>query len=348
MTDSALPIIRPMTLAELLDRSIRLYRQNFLKFIGIFAIPYIPLMLVQTIISLISSRSLLDMDPSSGEFTPGMLTAFTGSFVFIIIQFILVQGVATAALTRAVANNYTGKPVGILDSYRTLSTSWIKLLAALFLVFVLTMILSVWMIIPCVGWLSGPGILFFMGLVVTPLIAPVISLENKGVLSSIRRAWDLSRSRFWWLIGTAFVLTLLGQLIVTGPIYLLNVILQIVLSSLPGTVEQQLIVTTIIQTLATTFMSLLYVPLQLTIMTVVYFDLRARLEGLDLAMQMTNSTTSENEVISLPDISGKTSMPLLTGIDIGRFALLSLIGIALYGLLFMMMFFVFGLAMSGL
>ena len=348
MTDSALPIIRPMTLAELLDRSIRLYRQNFLKFIGIFAIPYIPLMLVQTIISLISSRSLLDMDPSSGEFTPEMLTAFTGSFVFIIIQFILVQGVATAALTRAVANNYTGKPVGILDSYRTLSTSWIKLLAALFLVFVLTMILSVWMIIPCVGWLSGPGILFFMGLVVTPLIAPVISLENKGILSSIRRAWDLSRSRFWWLIGTAFVLTLLGQLIVTGPIYLLNVILQIVLSSLPGTVEQQLIVTTIIQTLATTFMSLLYVPLQLTIMTVVYFDLRARLEGLDLAMQMTNSTTSENEVISLPDISGKTSMPLLTGIDIGRFALLSLIGIALYGLLFMMMFFVFGLAMSGL
>ena len=83
-------------------------------------------------------------------------------------------------------------------------------------------------------------------------------------------------------------------------------------------------------------------------MTVVYFDLRARLEGLDLAMQMTNSTTSENEVISLPDISGKVSMPLLTGIDIGRFALLSLIGIALYGLLFMVMFFVFGLAMSGI
>ena len=348
MIDSALPIIRPMTLAELLDRSIRLYRQNFLKFIGIFAIPYIPLMMIQTVISLISSRSMLDFDPSSGEFTPGMLTAFSGSFVFIIIQFILVQGIATAALTRAVANNYTGKPVGILDSYRTLSTSWIKLLAALFLVFVLTMILSVWMIVPCVGWFSGPGILFFMGLVVTPLIAPVVSLENKGVLSSIRRAWDLSRSRFWWLIGAAFVLTLLGQLIVTGPIYLLNIILQIALSSLPGTMEQQLIITTIIQTLITTFMSLLYVPLQLTIMTVVYFDLRARLEGLDLAMQMTNSTTSENEVISLPDISGKVSMPLLTGIDIGRFALLSLIGIALYGLLFMVMFFVFGLAMSGI
>ncbi len=340
MTESVMPIIRPMTLAELLDRSIRLYRQNFLKFIGIFAIPYIPLMMLQSGLSFFTSTSVLsgiNRDPSN-PFTPGMMAAGIGSFIFIFIQFILVRGVATAALTRAVANNYTGKPVGILDSYRTLSTSWLRLVLALFIVFIMVIFLLIWTIIPCVGWFSGPGILFFIGLVVNPLIAPVISLEKMGVLSSIRRAWDLARSRFWWLVGCAFVLTLLGQLIVTGPIYLLNFILQFAFSAFPGTMETQLVLTTIIQTLITMSMSLLYIPLQLTVMTVVYFDLRARSEGLDLAMQMSSDTGSENEVINLPEISDKSSIPLITGMDIGRFALLSLAGIAVYALIFSLLF----------
>ena len=80
MTDSVLPMIRPMTLAELLDRSIRLYRQNFLKFIGIFAIPYIPLMLAQGGLSFFTSTSMLSgikTDPSN-PFNPAMMTAFAG------------------------------------------------------------------------------------------------------------------------------------------------------------------------------------------------------------------------------------------------------------------------------
>ncbi len=214
----------------------------------------------------------------------------------------MLEGVATAALTRAVANNYIGKPVGILDSYRTLSTSWLRLILALVIVFIIVIFLLIWTMVPCVGWFSGPGILFFIGLVVSPLIAPIVTLEKEDVLLSIRRAWDLARSRFWWLVGLAFVLTLLGQLIITGPIYLLTFILQFAASSFPGTPEQMLALTTVVQTLITMFASLLYIPLQLTVMTVVYFDLRARSEGLDLAMQMTSETGSENEVINLPEI----------------------------------------------
>jgi hypothetical protein len=269
-----------------------------------------------------------------------MVIAGIGSFIFIFIQFILVRGLATAALTRAVANNYAGKPVGILDSYRTLSTSWLRLILALLVVSIMVIFLAIWTIIPCVGWFSGPGILFFIGLVVNPLIAPVISLEKLDVLSSVRRAWDLARSRFWWLVGCAFVLTFLGQLIVTGPVYLLNFILQFAFSSFPNTMETQLALTSIIQTLITMSMSLLYIPLQLTVMTVVYFDLRARSEGLDLAMQMSNETGPENEVINLPEISNKSSIPLITGMDIGRFALLSLAGIAIYALVFSLLFLV--------
>jgi hypothetical protein len=343
MTESALPVIRPMTLAELLDRAIRLYRQNFLKFIGIFAIPFIPLALLQAVLSLFTTTSMLgtaeqSTSPEELLFSPTFIATFSGMFLIGFLQFIIVQGVATAALTRAIANNYTGKPVGILDSYRTLSTSWLRLVGALLLIFILTIILSMWMIIPCVGWLSGPGILFFIALAVTPLIAPIISLENNGVIPSLRRAWDLARSRFWWLVGCALVLAVFGGLVVSGPALLANWILTYLTSTLNLNTQMQLTMPTLIQNLVTIFTSLLYMPLKLTIMTVVYFDLRARSEGLDLAMQMPASTDSENQVISLPEIAGTTSMPLITGIDIGRFALLSLAGLAVYGLLFLVIF----------
>jgi len=336
LTDTASPIIRPMNLPELLDRSIRLYRQNFLKFIGIFAIPYIPLMFLQTVVSFFYSRSLLNgisTNPSN-PLTPEMLRTLSGSLVIAFVQFILVQGIATAALTRAVANNYTGKPVGILDSYRTLSTSWFRLILAMIVIFFIIIILMVWMFIPCVGWFSGPGILFFIGLAVNPLVAPVVSLEKLGVLSSLRRAWDLARSRFWWLLGCVFVLTLLGQLIVSGPVYLLNFILQAALSALTISFDLKLAITTLLPAITSMFMSLLYVPLQLTVMTVVYFDLRARSEGLDLAIQMTGAETdSDNGQVNLPEISNQSSIPLLTGLDIGRFAILSLGAVAFYFLI---------------
>lgn len=353
MTDSALPTIHPMTLPELFDRAIRLYRQNFFKFIGIFAIPYIPLVLIQTAFSIFTTRGLLDSstnDFSNPDFmsSPGMIAAFIGSFVMVFVQFIFVQGVATAALTRAVANNYTGKPISILDSYRTLSTSWVKLIGALVIIFIMVMILVAWTMIPCVGWFTGPGILFFVGLSVSPLIPPVITLEQTGIFASIRRAWDLARSRFWWLIGCALVLTLFGQLIVSGPIFLMNFIMTYVVSSLSIDMETQYVITTITQTLINMSVSLLYVPLKLAIMTVIYFDLRARSEGLDLALQMPSfAPSTENDVINLPNISGKSTTPFITGIDIGRFALLTLIGIAFYGLITVVMFGILGLA-SGL
>jgi hypothetical protein len=350
MIESTYPVIYPMKLGELLDKAIRLYRQNFLKFIGIYAIPYIPLFLIQIILSYFSTTEMfgqIDSAPEAFPFTPTAMVAMLGSFVAIFVQFILVQGFATAALTRAVANNYASRPIGILDSYRTLSTSGWRLVLALMLVFIFIVILFIWTLIPCVGWLSGPGILFFIGFVVNPLVAPVVSLEKLGVMASVRRAWDLARSRFWWLVGFALVLTLLGQLIVTGPVYLLNFILQTALSTLPGSIGQQIAISSIVQSLVTMSLTLLYMPLQLTILTVVYFDLRARSEGLDLALQISGTAETDKDVISLPDISSKEPKPLFEGIDVGRFALLSLVGIAFYALIFAVLFLVAGLVMAG-
>lgn len=341
-------VIRPMTLGEILDRAIRLYRQNFLKFIGIYAIPYIPLVLFQMILSVLMTSSLLEpaflenQDPSTA-FGIGIAT-LAGTFIFAIANFILVGGFATAALTRAVANNYMDKPIAILDSYRAIMKSVWKLVLALLLATLLMILLIFWAIVPVLGWLSGPGIVFFLMLIVIPLIAPIASLENLGVGATIRRAWDMGRSRFWWLIGFAMILALLGQLIVTGPVYLLGALLQGVLASLAQlSFQMQSMLNTIISSLLTMTLGLLYQPLQLTIMTVVYFDLRARNEGLDLALQLASTEEGPSVSAPLPEIAGATSTPLLAGIDVGRFALLSLAGGVLFGCYFVFIFSLIGL-----
>jgi hypothetical protein len=106
-------------------------------------------------------------------------------------------------------------------------------------------------------------------------------------------------------------------------------------------------VTTVIQNMVTMSLTLLYMPLQLTVWTVVYFDLRARSEGLDLAIQFSRASGPDGEIVSLPEITGDHSMPLISGIDVGRFIMLSLIGIAFYGLLMAIMFLVVGLGATG-
>ena len=51
--------LRPLRLGELLDRAIRLYRANFLTFIGIIAVVYVPLMVLQTAASALLNGSMV-------------------------------------------------------------------------------------------------------------------------------------------------------------------------------------------------------------------------------------------------------------------------------------------------
>lgn len=350
--NEANPIIRPLTLAEILDRAFRIYRQNFLKLLGIYAIPFIPIMLIQTGSTAYLTSNMIQ-DPTSFLEDANLMglgvATIAASLLLGLISFVLISGFATTAFTRAVSNAITGKSISILDSYRTISRPALTMLLALLLIGILIFGMIIWTVVPIVGWLSGPGIVFFIVLIVNPLLAPVIVLENQGVIASLRRAWDLGRSRFWWLMGFAIVLALLGQLIVTGPIYLLSGVLQSILGALPSlSMETQLALSNVASGLASMVLTLLYTPLQLTMFTVVYFDLRVRNEGLDLALQL--APASDNESGDLPEIRS-TSTPLITGMDIGRFALLSLFGIGLFIAYFFVVFAILaiiGISTSGL
>jgi hypothetical protein len=351
MTENTFPIFRPMKLAELLDQAIRLYRRNFLQFIGIIAIPYIPLMLFQAFSSILMTSSLQGLASSAsspyGIFSDGRYwLGLSGTFLFIIFYLFLINGVATAALTRAISDSYSGEPVGIFSSYRRLGGSPARLIGALLWLGLIGIGLIIWTIIPCVGWISGLGLLIFITWIVLPLVAPVVVLEKNGALASVRRAWDLSRTRFWWLIGFVLILYLFSALVVSGPSLLISSALRYFMVSTSNPLNQQLMFTTVVQTLVSTITGLLYLPLQLSAITVVYFDLRVRSEGLDLALQ----TAPAGEHASIDLLAAAPSGPqprLFSGKDVGNFILFTLGFYALYAILIGILI-LFGLALGPL
>jgi hypothetical protein len=286
-------------MSQLLDRAIRLYRNNFLIFVGIVAIAQIPATAVNMIGLWLAPTPDLAFSPAASVTEMWLQIAESSGFgnnpwVWLgrLVTLLLVQ-LATAAMTKAVAENYLGHNIGLFAAYRKIGRSGFTLLLATFIgIFFVIALVIWWIIVPCLGWFSGLGMIFFFGLVVLPLVAPVVVLEHRTALEALQRAWDLARQRLWWLIGFMLLLGLFGQIVVTGPAFLsIFIINSLVGSSVSATT------TTLIQQVISLLLNLIYLPLQLACVTLLYFDVRVRTEGFDLALL---ALSDKVDVESLP------------------------------------------------
>ncbi|MCP4424404.1 MAG: hypothetical protein GY803_07935, partial [Chloroflexi bacterium] len=71
--------LRPLSIGELLDQVIRLYRRNFLTFIGIVALVQMPLTLLQWVMTLATFGSSLDRYGEFGTIPTKPSDILTGS-----------------------------------------------------------------------------------------------------------------------------------------------------------------------------------------------------------------------------------------------------------------------------
>ena len=316
--------MRPLTIGEILDQAFRLYRKNFLTFLGIVALIYIPFSPLNALLSYFMTASLTNRAPS--PFLPIQYwISFIGTMILAVTQFMVVG----VALSRAIAMTYAGHSISVTDAFRQMGKTWFRVPGVVAIYFILTLLAGIWMLIPCVGWLSGLGILLYLGIAIMPLLAPIMSLEKQGALATFRRAWDLARARFWWLVGFVLLLTILSWIIVNGPVILVSSVLNLILESQIGT-GAQTVWTVIVQALVQVIGSVLYLPLQMGAMTVLYFDLRVRFEGLDIALQASADSGVETNIVTLAETLPQPNPTLITGTEIGYFVLLTLAFIAVY------------------
>ncbi len=339
--------LQPLSMSQLLDRAIRLYRSNFLIFVGIVAIAQIPATIVSMIGLWLAPAPDLAFNPAASVTDMWLQIAESSGFgnnpwVWLgrLVTLLLVQ-LATAAMTKAVAENYLGHKIDLFGAYRKIGRSGLTLLLATFIgIFFAIFLFIWWIIVPCLGWFTGLGMIFFFGLVVLPLVAPVVVLERRTALEALQRAWDLARRRIWWLIGFMLLLGIFGQIVVTGPailsVYIIN---SVVGSSVDATTS------TLIQQVIGLLLNLIYLPLQLTCVTLLYFDVRVRTEGFDLALlALSDEVNTESLKATAPPLE-KNAIPRWE--EFGYFALIT-IAIAVLYIALILIILVAGLGLSGL
>ena len=95
----------------------------------------------------------------------------------------------------------------------------------------------------------------------------------------------------------------------------------------------------VILSLVSLVLSLLYMPLQLTAITLVYFDLRVRTEGFDLAVQAGETAGQSADLTSmLSQAPPAEADSLVSARDVAYFALLTVGGVMIYVVLMLLIF----------
>ena len=251
MSDPAVEL-RLRRVGEILTDAFEVYRRNFLVLVSIAAIVVVPLTLLQYFLVV----EVVDLERVAAE--EGRLLAETsdvwrvvlGAFALGILGFVVTQ-LATGAGTHAVASAVAGQEPRVGVSYRAAFGRLGSLLLATLLIGLAVAAGFIALVIP--------GLIVLVRLLVT---IPAVVVERTTGGRALSRSWELVRGRSWPVFGTMLVV-----LIVTG----------IFTGILTGPVGDEWFA----QGLAASIASLVTTPYVLSVVVLLYLDLRVRKEALD-------------------------------------------------------------------
>jgi len=239
--------LRPMSFGDILDGAFKLYRDHFVTFLAIAAIPTI---LVQLLTGLLFPDFVGQPKP---QVDVGRAMGFAGTMM--IVGSVL-YWIETAALTVVVADVYLGRPSGFSSAYRRAWRVLGKLIAAS-LVWTLAVMGGLMLLII-------PGVLLMFRWL---LYAQVLVVEEVDVGDSLRRSRDLTRG----LKGKLFLLMLVVGLV--------SIAITLGAQALAQPLARQI---PVLGALIQGVPQILFAPLSSAVMTLAYFDARIRKEGFDL------------------------------------------------------------------
>jgi hypothetical protein len=308
----------PMSIGRIIDRSFRIYRVNFIRFITIAAIILVPISLLQLVGgSLVSQgipsqRHLItrsaaknaevsDADRSESEpsryqesrerespsFGAG---AFAGISVTLLAVFLMVLGnsLVNAALTKSVSASYLGSEVSVGEAYQAVIPKILTLIGAGILVGLVVMCGYLLLIVP--------GVIFGLWFSLT---TPTIIVENCKVVDAMKRSKALTKGNLGKVFGVLFIAGIITNII----IYLFAFVGGFLGPMVAG---GSTVVVQIFQEVFTFIGQVLGIPIMAAAAILLYYDLRIRKEGFDLEMMaqslslesaspLANSTANEQK-----------------------------------------------------
>ena len=294
--------LRPLSLAELLDRAFGMYRRHFLLFVGIMAIPSVVMLVFSVAIQFIQAP-VAPPDPAAAPDPAQMIgAAIWGGAVFVLMMILywLTYAVALGASTTAVAELYKGEVPSIAASYGFISGKVGRLALLMLLVglrigggmLLVGMIIAVLVpgllrVSPIIAWVFGfaalgAGVVFLIWLMLRYAVAvPPAVLEDSTASESIARSIELtggSRWRVLVIMVFTVIIAYAGLMLFQGPF--------IVASVMAGPETATGFWLNLLGVITGSIASALTNPLAIVAMAVLYYDLRIRHEGLDIELMI--------------------------------------------------------------
>ena len=289
------PMLRPLGVGDVLDRTFTVYRAKPLVFIGLSAIWYLLLVLVFVALAVaifagaLAAFSRQTATPSPDQIA-GAAAGIIGFVIVAVIVAILLFSAQSAALVHAAARRYLARDVAIGEAFRAGLSASPRLFIAGVLVFLA--IVGVWAVLLIAAALTNQGLAFalavLVGIVATAflacswLVAPVvIVVEKMGPIAALGRAWRLSAGNRWRIFGIQILLLIL------------NLVLSLLIGGIFGGFAAaggdtgtpgSLGAASVIQSLVNLASTIIWAPVEWIAFTVLYYDLRVRKEAFDLQL----------------------------------------------------------------
>lgn len=262
------PALRPLRVGEILDAGIKIYLGNARSLMGLTAVVVVPFQALSALV-LLSTTSHSSEVPHGlaaiGSTRASNHATSLGGSAILDVTGLLIGVLTTAACVKAVSDVYLDQPTGIGVSLRFA----LRRLASLLWLEIITTVL----LIPAFLALLIPGIWLYGAWAVA---VPALLIEGCRGWGALRRSFRLVRRRWWAVAGVLLIATVMTS-VVSGAIE--GVLVAISLTGGAGVLATVLVVS-----VAAGLSAVLTRPFQAAVTTVLYYDLRVRHEGYDVAL----------------------------------------------------------------
>ena len=283
VASSSAPIrFRPMPLPELLDELFRLYRRHFSLIVGVALLVSVPGLIWSLVTGVykLNSASYANLFTATGTTTPTFnsqqLANLFGLLALGLIGGFFLLPLSVGAVYRAVTDVALGRPAAIGSVLRETLAHYLPLLGLFGLVFLMFI---GWIIAESIGFvlLVLPGLAVFCAAVYLvvrwSLVVAAMMAEDIGPIRGLGRSWNLVSGSWWRTFGILLIVFIL-QLIITYGLFILFGVIAALFST--GDFQAALV------QVGGTLLGAVVSPITTIAITLLYFDLRVRKEGLDL------------------------------------------------------------------
>src|ERR1700730_1522609 len=272
--------LRPMSLGEVLDRTFNLYKNNFLLFTGITALPFLVLLLINVGVAAVQTANLAGPHIPRGYTRPGpgMVAGAVGGAIVFMLVYLFLLGAAQAATVFAVSDLYLSRTCGLRECYKRVGGKALRVIAILTLAF----------LVVCAGLLFFivPGVILLCR---TALAVPVSMLEGSGPIRSIERSMALTKGNAL----SVFVIILMVWAITAVVTMIFEIPLMFFVVNAARTHRALPFGVLFLQHLGTFISQVLVAPVATIAFSLMYYNLRVRKEAFDIQHLMASLGTNQ-------------------------------------------------------